>query len=262
MIIFLYGPDDYRREAKKREIVAEFRNKQSNLGLGFFDLLEEGGLGRFLDFLANQSIFASKKLAVLSSAFEVNPKELAQILKEVSDSKDITVLISEPVRQAQGKNFEFLKKKSVLSQEFEFLEGRGWESFILEEAKRLEVKITPTALRFLAGVYQNNTWALVTGLEKIGSLGKEEIDVKDLGDLGVEQAPNFWSLILSFRSRNLPDRLRALEKIFGTNEPPAKIFNILAYQLPDRLQDLANYDLTVKSGKMEYEEALLNLAIK
>ena len=24
MIIFLYGPDDYRREAKKREILAEF----------------------------------------------------------------------------------------------------------------------------------------------------------------------------------------------------------------------------------------------
>lgn len=281
MIIFLYGPDDYRREAKKREIVAEFRKRHANLGLMTFSFGEGSASGgdldnfsKFQEFLVSQSLFQSAKLAVLENSFEATSdpdkkskisngagklKELKKILKEFLENKDITILASE--KDKPVKTLEFLREKPVLFQEFEFLEGRGWESFILKEAERLGVKITATALKFLAEVCKNNTWALVTELEKVAGLGKKELDVKDFEDLGVEQRPDFWSLILGFKSRNLPQKLWALEKVLGSNEPPAKVFNILAYQLPEKLQDLARYDLMVKSGKLEYEEVLLNLAI-
>ncbi len=270
MIIFLYGPDDYRRETKKREILAEFRKRHNNFGPMTFDLSEEGNFEKFREFLGSQSLFQSAKLVVLESSFEATSdmfKELKKTLKEFLENKDTTILVSE--RDKPVKTLEFLRGKPVLFQEFEFLEGREWESFILKEAERLGVKITAAALKFLEEAYQNNTWALVTELEKVqhlsnpsrGSGPRAEIDARDFEDLGVEQAPNFWSLILGFKARNLPDRLRALEKIFSTNEPPAKVFNVLAYQLPDKLQDLARYDLMVKSGKLEYEEVLLDLAI-
>lgn len=273
MIIFLHGPDDYRREEKKREILAEFRNRHPNFGLMTFsfgegfapggDLLE---FERFQEFLANQSLFQVAKMAVLENSFEafsdmrhetrdMFKSELGNIL----NSKNVTILISE--REKPVKAMDFLLKEPVMTQEFRFLEGREWEVFILKEAERLDVKITLTSLRFLASVYQNNTWSLVTELEKVAGLGKEVVDVKDLENLGIEQAPIFWSLILGFKSRNLEQKLWALEKILGSNEQPAKIFNILAYQLPAKLQDLARYDLMVKSGKLEYEEALLELAI-
>ncbi|TSC81689.1 MAG: hypothetical protein G01um101420_886 [Parcubacteria group bacterium Gr01-1014_20] len=182
------------------------------------------------------------------------------MLKEVLDNKEITVLISE--KDKPVKALDFLRKKPVLAQEFEFLEGAEWDSFILREVKRLGVKITPTALRFLASVYQKNTWSLVTELEKMAGLNKEVIEVKDLEDLGVAEVPSFWGLILGFKSRNLPQKLWALEKVLGSHEPSAKVFNILAYQLPDRLQDLARYDLMVKSGKLEYDEVLVDLALR
>ncbi|MBI3589334.1 MAG: hypothetical protein HY093_02905 [Candidatus Liptonbacteria bacterium] len=291
MIIFLYGADDYRREQKKREILLEFKKKRSDLGVGYFDLAEEGGFLRFQEFLISQSLFQVAKMAVLENSFEVTSdpdkkskisngagklKELKRILEGVLENKNITVLMSEKDKPVKALDF-LLKKpirqdqdKPVTTQEFKFLEGREWESFILKEAERLDAKITPAALRFLGNVYQNNTWGLVTELEKIQHLGnlshgsgpRVEIDVRDLEDLGVEQAPNFWSLILGFKSRNVAQRLWALEKVLGTNDPPAKIFNILAYQLPDKLRDLARYDLMVKSGKLEYEEVLLDLAIK
>ncbi len=274
MIIFLYGPDDYRREVKKREIVAEFRKRRDNLGLMTFDLSEEGSFEKFKEFLVNQSLFQSAKMAVLEDSFQVSGdpdkkskisngagrlKDLKKIFLEILDNKNITVLISE--KDKPVKALDFLLKEPVVNQKFEFLEGKDWESFILKEAKRVEVKITAGALRFLANVYQNNTWALVTELEKVAGLGKEIIDVKDLEDLGVEQAPNFWSLILGFKSRNLEQKLWALEKILGTNEPPAKIFNILAYQLPGKIKEVAGYDLAVKSGKLEYDDVLLTLAL-
>lgn len=276
MIIFLYGPDDYRREAKKREIVAEFQKKRSDLGIGRFDLVSEDGFKSLQEFLMSQSLFQPKKMAILDNGFELEAKVLKKILLEVLENKNITVLMSE--KDKPVKALDFLLKEPVVNQKFENLEGKEWENFILKEAKRVEVKITAGALRFLAGVYQNNSWGLVTEFQKVKYLGNPaafrqdlrqassgshvEIDVRDLEDLGVEQVPNFFSLILGFKNRNLSDRLWALEKIFSMNEPAAKIFNILAYQLPDKLQDMARYDLMVKSGKLEYEEALLNLVIE
>lgn len=260
MVIFLYGADDYRREAKKRDILAEFQKKRSDLGIGRFDLASLEGFAAFKEFLVSQSLFQPKKLAVLDSAFEADSKELSAILKEILESKDITVLISD--KEKPVKMLEFLRKEPVLFQVFEFLEGKEWEDFIQKKAKELGVRLASTAVRFLAEVYQKNSWGLVTELQKLAGFGREVVEVKDLEELGVEQAPVFWSLIMGFKSRNLEQKLWALEKVLGSNEPPAKVFNILAYQLPDKLSDLAEYDLMVKSGKLEYEEALVDLVLK
>ena len=47
MIIFLYGPDDYRREEKKRWYIAEFKKKYPKSTMGVFDFTEAKGLADF-----------------------------------------------------------------------------------------------------------------------------------------------------------------------------------------------------------------------
>lgn len=248
----------------------EFQKKRSDLGVGYFDFAEEDGFLKFQDFLKNQSLFQTAKMAILGDSFQVpgeTLKELKKVLQEVVENKNITVLMSE--KDKPMKALEFLRKEPVLAQEFEFLESAEWESFVRREIEKRGINIAPEGVRFLTQVYEGNTWALITELDKIQFLGdpstgsgpRAETRTRDLEDLGVAEAPNFWGLILGFKSRNLPQKLWALEKVLGSNEPPAKIFNILAYQLPEKLQDLARYDLMVKSGKLEYEEALLELAI-
>ena len=81
MIIFLYGPDDYRRSEKKRSIIAEFSKKRSEIGLGVFDLEEKTALEPLGEFLKTQSIFETAKLAVLENAFELDAPKLAKLLK-------------------------------------------------------------------------------------------------------------------------------------------------------------------------------------
>ena len=283
MIIFLYGPDDYRREQKKWEILLEFKKKRSDLGVGRFDLSGDGEFEKFQDFLKNQSLFQVAKMAVLENSFQVLGDklkvELKKILKEVIENKDVTVLISE--KDKPIKTLDFLLKGPVLAQTFEILKGGEWESFVRREIKKREMEISPDGARFLAQVYEGNTWAFITELDKIQHLGspppshstprvsdpmgsesRTEIDTRDLEDLGIEQVPSFWSLIWGFKSPDIKQRMWALEKVLGSNEQPAKIFNILAYQLPGKLQDLARYDLMVKSGKLEYEEALVDLVIR
>jgi DNA polymerase III delta subunit len=265
MIIFLYGPDDYRRIQKKKEIIAEFGKKHSGLGLAVFDLEEEeGSPDKFVEFARNQSIFESAKLAVLENAFEMEAEKLAKFLKPLVAEKTTTILLCESGKPL--KALAFLLEKPSLSQKFENLEGAGWMSFINGEAKKCGVKLAAAAAQFLGMVYQGSSWALVTELQKLssfnaGSGAGKTIEKNDLDFLDLEAAPNYWALLNGLKNYDPRIRLSTLEKLFSINDPAPKIFNILAAQAGEKIPRMAEYDLAVKSGKLDYEEVLLDLAI-
>jgi hypothetical protein len=45
------------------------------------------------------------------------------------------------------------------------------------------------------------------------------------------------------------------------SDPAPKLFNILASQWKEKISQFARYDLAIKSGKLDYEEALLDAVI-
>ena len=45
------------------------------------------------------------------------------------------------------------------------------------------------------------------------------------------------------------------------NDPAAKLFNILGSQWKEKTAQMAELDFAVKSGKLEYEEALVDLIL-
>ncbi len=264
MIIFLYGSDDYRRLQKKKEIVAEFRKKHSALGLGFFDLAAEKTLDDLSEFVRSQPIFANAKLAVLENVFELGGDAAATLLKPLVAEKSVTALVSE--KDKPIKAFAFLLAKPSLAQKFENLEGSAWHAFIKSEAEKIGLNISDAAAAFLGTIYDGNSWALVTELQKLGALkalsGRgDTIEKKDLDALDLEAAPNYWALVNGMKSYDARTRLLALEKLFAINDPPPKIFNILAAQAGEKIPRMAAYDLAVKSGKLDYEEVLLDLAL-
>jgi DNA polymerase III delta subunit len=260
MIIFLYGPDDYRRSEKKNSIIAEFSKKRSEIGLGVFDLQEKTGLENLGEFLKTQSIFETAKLAMLENAFELDAPKLAKLLKSFVEEKNITILIAE--KDKPVKALAFLLEKPVLAQKFEQLAGAEWTAFIRAEAKKNDVALTPAAAQFLGTVYDGNTWGLITEIEKLGGFKNGGmIDKKDLDTFDFEVAPNYWGLINGLKNYEIKNRLFAFETMLAANDPPAKIFNILASQWQEKTPHMAEYDLAVKSGKVDYEEALVDLLI-
>src|SRR5258708_5988370 len=162
MLIFLFGPDGYRRSQKKRELLAEFQRKHSNLGLGSFDFESKEDVQKFEEFVRNQSIFESAKLAILENVFEVEAKQLAKLLKPFLETKAVNLLLSEQDKPV--KALGFLIEKPAIFQRFETLEGAAWEQFITAEAAKLKTELSRDAVRFLADVHQGNSWALVTEL--------------------------------------------------------------------------------------------------
>lgn len=261
MIIFLYGPDDYRRSEKKRSIIAEFAKKRSEIGLGVFDLEEKISLENLAEFLKTQSIFETAKLAVLENAFELEAPKLAKLLKPLIEEKNITVLIAE--KDKPVKALAFLLEKPAVSQKFEALAGAELAAWVAAEAKKNGVKLTAAAVQFLASVYGSDTWGLVTELQKLGGFGGggKTIDRKDLNVFDLEVAPNYWGLMNGLKSFDIKSRLYAFETMLAGNDPPAKIFNILASQWQEKTPHMAEYDLAVKCGKVDYEEALVDLLI-
>jgi DNA polymerase III delta subunit len=268
MIIFLYGPDDYRRAQKKKDIIAEFSKKRSGFGLGAFDLEEKTALDDLGGFLRNRPIFETARLAVLENAFEIPADELAAILKPIIDEKSVQVLIAE--RDKPLKALAFLIEKPVLFQKFETLADVEFARFIKDAAKVRGVALADSAAMFLAAVYAGQTWAAMTEIEKIsslkganasGSTGGAVIEKRDLDSLDLEIAPNYWGLLNGLKSFDIRNRLSALEKLFSINDPAPKIFNILSAQAGDRMPRMAEYDRAIKSGKLEYEEALLDFVL-
>lgn len=281
MIIFLYGPDEYRRLQKKKEIIAEFRKKHPDGSIDYFDAGNGDELIRFRDFVRGQSLFDPKKLAVLENTFsaqggssprssfseagasggESTNKELSDVLKESAKQANATVLISEKNKTNEKLSFLSRKSANVKTQDFAYLAGAKWEAFVSELAKENDVALQHNALKFLEEIYQNDTWGLVTEIQKIATLTKNNVGMKELETLGLEISQDFFGLLNGLKNYALENRMASLEKLFSTNEPIPKIFNIIAYQLPDKLGDFAKYDILVKSGKLDYDDVLLDIVL-
>lgn len=258
MIFFLYGKDDYRRQGRRRELISELRKKYPKLVLGKFDLASEEETLSFEEFAKGQSLFSEKKLAITENAFELEDKKATLLFKELSERKDLAVIISE--KDKPVKTLDFLAKLAT-SEKFENLEGREWAAYAKKLAKEEDAVLSPGAAKLLFGLYQGNSWGLATELEKLSALDKKIIEEKDVEGLGLERAVEYWPLLNSLKSPNLEARLWALKKLSDQNEQAAKTFNIWAASAKNKAERFATYDVLIKSGKLEYEEALLGLVI-
>jgi DNA polymerase III delta subunit len=263
MIIFLYGSDDYRRDKKTREIIEEYKKRHPNFVLQFFNLEEEEDFLKLQEFDLNRSFFEEIKMAVLENAFQADRKKLKEFLKNNLNKEAIVLVI--PEKNLPTKEFEFLLTSPVQHQEFQSLNSSQLEFFIKKETQQRHINFTTRAIKFLIEIYLNDTWSLITELDKIALIGKTDLDISDLEKYIEYNLPyNIYDFINNLYGGNLNQSLFSLEKLFSYREEPAKIFNLLAgsrKKTKKLTKRLANYDILVKLGKLDYEEALVDLAI-
>jgi len=253
MILYLYGPDSYRRRKKLKEIINKYLNKHSALTIENFDfsnqISEEAVEERLKDFISSQFLFDQSKLGIIA-----NPsisKNLAEILKSILTRDSIHLILESD--EFLGKDFDFLLKPPVLSQSFQELSPAQMSLFIKKEAGERNLDLSPKIINYLIQAYGSDTWAIVNELDKLALGG--ELDY-------TEVVPDFFVLLNRLRSREVAGKKIAALTWLLENEEPAAIFNILANQVnPDFKIKMADYDVAIKSGKLGYEEALIDLLI-
>ncbi len=267
MIIHLYGEDLYRRGRKIREFVGAYKEKHPSVDMAVYDLEEiPDDWQKVRDFLNQPSMFVDAKLAVIKEAQSVENKEWIKTLKGQAEAEKTFVIISD--RKTPKKEFKFLLKSPVKSQEFGELEGAALSGFLKKEAALRNLKFAEEAWHFFLAYINDSkerSVLAVNELEKLYLQGNgETVSLTRLQEVvRFERKEAVWragSAIL--RERNAGRRLGILEKILIQREAPSYIFNSLGFQAKDRTAlILADYDVSVKSGGLEYEEALTDFVL-
>ncbi len=255
MIYFLYGPDSYRRAREEKIIIGKYKEKHSGLSIGRFDGDDEDkGWEDIKDFIKNNSLFDAYKLAVVSGikAF-ADTKENKAWLKGIAITSDVNMIIS--IDGAPPKALSFLLEKPVIAPDFPFLTGEKLRVFVAAEARRRGAYITEKEQAAIAMLYRNDSWGLITELDMRALLPSSH------GAL--QAAPkDFIGLINALAHGSLREKVCAAEYLLE-KEDLAKAFNILsAFVSGDAKRQMADYDVAVKSGKLDYEAALVDFAIR
>ncbi|PIR88586.1 MAG: hypothetical protein COU09_01215 [Candidatus Harrisonbacteria bacterium CG10_big_fil_rev_8_21_14_0_10_44_23] len=252
MFIFLTGPDTYRRDRELRKIVQAFKEKHPNAPILDCDLKEVDGSESLRDALTSFGLFSPKKLIRLINPEEAS-KEDIKMLKSATDKKDAIIIINQD-KTTPPKGFNFLKKVPTLTYHFEKLGGDKLFSFVLEEAKKRGLSLSKSKTQNIINLCAADTWAIINEVEQLSLGGRDKA--------GSLNGGNFFGLIMSLNSPNssVEQKLRILEEL-SVSSDPAMVFNILASLSRDKSK-MADYDVLIKSGKLEYPEVLLDFALK
>lgn len=249
MIIFLYGSDSYRRQQKQKEIISQYKNKHSTLTIERFDLEEAGVAEKLKNFIEARSLFDNFKLAVVSSLDD----SLAELFKNNVIAKEVILLVNNINKPT--KKFDFLLTPPVIFQEFDLLNSQQFKKFIEVEAKKRGLVINKSDLDNLSIQCGSDCWSVIAELDRLVLT-----DARG-SSLNFRKQYNFFELINNLTSNYLSQRLRSLELLLE-REDSAKVFNLVAYSRGVGKKEAAEYDLAIKSGKLDYEVALLDLVIK
>lgn len=254
MLMYLYGSDAYTRTAALRtKIIAPYLAKYPDASVVRFYLDEEGVFSRLQEFSGTGSLFAKVKLAVLYNSEELDEKlekEFILFLKSLLEDASTTVVVV--AQKKLPKAFDFLLKEPVKTYEFEPLEGAKFAALLKHEAQAENLKVSDELIKKVSALYEGDTWAAVTELRSIAH---------GAGITASSTAPEFFPMMQALKSQSASSRLKALFYVLETIEPAAA-FNTLTTLVSggDKIK-MADYDVAIKSGKLEYEEALTDFVI-
>jgi len=266
MVIYLYGQDSYRRQQKLNEYVERYAEKYKS-GAGFFCLDKAEDFVKFKDFCKSQSLFESSKLGVVFNFGDLekgNAKEFIALIKDNLKNKDLTLILNSEKKPT--KDFSFLLKEPVISHSFEELSGADLKKFINNEIKKRKIELDQKSTDLISSVLGKNSWEIVSALDKLSLLDESKIDQKTLEKhIDLLPAVDIFGQINKMREGySVGSRLAALEELFERGADSAMIFNVFSaspYLNKRQRIAMADYDVAIKSGKLEYDEVLLDMML-
>lgn len=280
MITFLHGADNYRREQRLRELLRAYKKKYAVFSINTFDFDDSDDVARFKDFCSQRTMFEDKKLAVIGDVFSIKGSEDAQaILKAAATNESVIVFVSEFTDETARnprdrilvpKDLTFLLNKPVATESFDPLPDAKLAFFVTSEAKKRSILVSPEAADFLVFALRRDTQLIMNELEKV-ALYYNDVN-RELSRQDVEllidyiESPDIFAFTNAVSKQGpVASRLAPLERLFINQEEPAKIFNIFAKNPFIDLATvrlLADYDIAIKSGKLDYETAFVDLCLK
>lgn len=255
MIILLHGPDTFRSQQKRKELIAAYRGKYVS-GLSESSFGEEDfSLRDFEEHVRGQALFSAKRLVLMSNISQ-NKTALydleASIKKnDLINSRDVFVVAWEDRDVQKVKEVAFLLKAASMVQPFPLLEGSVYRTWLLKTKAGMGAEFAPAALDLFASWHEGDSWQSVNDMQKLHAYaGGKIIQIDDVKKLCIKPTALsiFTTLDLLFGRRG-DEAFAALEKHIQSGEEPLYLLKMFSYQL--RLVALAKekIDAAAKSGQ-------------
>ena len=191
------------------------------MALQKFDLETKADWLKFKDFATAQSLFDNLKMAVVTGSFS-----------ELEDEKEFKKILQS---QLENKNFYLVISTN-------------------DKVKKRDIPISK--IQNLISSSEGDCVGLINEIEKLSLSDNFQSQVSSL-----KFKADFFGAIQQIARGDLKAKLSNLE-ILLENDDAAKVFNLLAYTVqPEEQIRMADYDAAVKSGKLEYEEVLLDFML-
>ncbi len=280
MIHFLHGADIYRRQQRLRDLDKAYRHKYGLTLTSAIDLAEPGAVDQLDSFCNQRSMFETIKVGVIKNIFASKSSEEAlALLKGALTNSNVILLISEFTDEKNSvpmdrvvipKDFLFLLNKPAVAEEFDLYPAPKLAFYIVSEMKKHGIAVSLEAAELIVLVLKRNTPLIMQELEKIflfHNNPNREITREDI-EQHVEylESPNIFGFTDAVgKHKTYAERFHYLEQLFMNDEEPAKIFNIFA-KSPfidiATVMMLADYDVAIKSGTLDYETAFVDMCLK
>ena len=253
MLLHLYGPDSYRRGRAVREIVAKYQQKYPNGLVGYFCVDEDGAIEALANFVSSPGLFSKATLTVVLQPQE-GGRELITLLKVLLAAPNATVLVV--AEKKLPRDFAVLYGPTVgpAHKEFDLLAGTELLQYIKAESKRQGFVLTDSHIAAIGAIADGNLWTAMNEAARVAFGGVLPTPVANC---------DFFASVRTFATSSEPRaRLRALAFLLEQDDP-AKVFNVAASFMRGRDGVLmADYDIAIKRGQLEYEDALCDLAVR
>ena len=235
MIIFLYGQDDFRSRLKLKEIIDQYQKvRHGGLNLFYIDF-KENQFSDFKEKAETVSIFAKKKLIILSNllADQDLSKDILDYFKK-NDQKhkdDVFVFFEKDKLSANNPLFSFLNKSAKV-QEFKPLSGKLLYAWAEKEVKRLGSEIDLIVLKRLIDSFNNDLWRLSNEIKKLVVFkNRKKIEIQDVELLTeLETETNIFKTIDAIASLNRKTALRLLSQHLKNGDSPIYLLTMINYQ--------------------------------
>jgi DNA polymerase-3 subunit delta len=244
MIIFLYGPDNFRSREKLNEIIERFQKDGKNdLNLEIFDG-ENLEFNSFKSALTTLSFFSSKRLIIVKNLLTKGSAKLLEEFNEYSsklDGKDAVVVFwEEKDPDKRTKLFKFLKKIGKC-QEFKLLENYQITDWIKKELEKNFEKIpnissdknliSPEAQKKIAAFVGSNLWQMKNEINKLAFYKLGRIESDDIDALVASSiTSNVFDIVDALGNKNQKDALRFLHEQLEKGENAIYLFTMIVYQ--------------------------------
>jgi|SRR3989339_1015201 len=273
MIIFLYGQDDFRSRLKLKEIIDQYQNvRHSGLNLFYIDF-KENQFNDFKEKTETVSIFAKKKLIILSNLLtnqDLSRDVLDYFKKNGQKHKDdVFVFFEKDKFSIDNPLLSFLNKTAKV-QEFKPLAGKLLYAWAEKEVKRLKSEIDPVALKRLISSFNsgqdarytamryNDLWRLSNEIKKLVVFkNRKKVEIQDvelLTELEIET--NIFKTIDAIASLNREAALRLLSQHLKNGDSPIYLLTMINYQfrnilvVKSLLQQNISFPMILKASRL------------